>query len=275
MSEVMIKGFSIQEIEQKMMSLPQVEAEVMHKFETGKYIRELHIKQGTLIIGLHHNYIHKNNFIKGKLLILIDGQQKEITAPMSFESAPGRKIAYALEDTIWQNEYDTDIQDIELLEAMYFTKQDNLLEYQAHHFAMEGVRTETDRIDYKKCLIDLDITQDRVNELCHNEADMRPLPHGEYKVRIALSPIEGLGILATTTIHAGETIGPARIGSYRTPLGRYTNHAQFPNCEMINRDNDLYLVATKEIKGMVGGLPGEECTTDYRRTRRTIELGLK
>ena len=281
--DVVQKQYSLAEIlEQDSLKLglellkaPQADCPVLHKFENGMYIRELHMKAGTLIVGLHHNFDHINNFVKGKVIVFVNGDQLKMTAPKTFIGKAGRKVAYVVEDTIWQNIYITDIQDIALLESMYFTKPEEFLQKQAHEFALQAELTQIDREDYIQALIDLEITQDQVDELCLNEADRIPLPQYDCKVMLGLSPIEGQGIIASANIFAGETIGPARLDNMRTPLGRYTNHAKNPNAQMVNRGSDLYLVAIRDIHGMQGGLQGEEVTTDYRATISTIKNNIE
>jgi hypothetical protein len=48
-----------------------------------------------------------------------DGEKVEVVAPMTFVGKPGRKVAYILEDVIFQNIYSTDETDIEKLESMF------------------------------------------------------------------------------------------------------------------------------------------------------------
>ena len=92
------------------------------------------------------------------------------------------------------------------------------------------------------------------------------MPHGNYKMMVANSKIDGKGVFATGNLESGEIIAPARLNGKRTPAGRYTNHSKNPNSIMILRDNnDIDLVAKKVIKGCQGGNLGEEITIDYRQ----------
>jgi len=88
-------------------------------------------------------------------------------------------------------------------------------------------------------------------------------------VVVSDSPIEGRGLFATGAIASGEVIAPARIEGKRTPAGRFTNHAKSPNAKMVARtDGDIDLVAISEIKGCLGGQPGDEITVCYREAAR-------
>lgn len=121
---------NLNEIEARMLSLPQANCATFHYFSNGIYIRELHMSVGTLAIGHEHIFSHLNIFIKGKLLLMQpDGAHKELIAPKTFVSPPGRKVVYVLEDVIWQNVYPNpdNETDIEVLEDRFVKKSDNWL----------------------------------------------------------------------------------------------------------------------------------------------------
>jgi hypothetical protein len=90
-------------------------------------------------------------------------------------------------------------------------------------------------------------------------ADQIPY-HGEFKV--GASSIHGLGVFVLRQTKPGDEIGPARLGSKRTPIGRYTNHAHAPNAKMVRKGSDLYVVALSPIE------PNEEVTVDYAQVLR-------
>jgi hypothetical protein len=116
---------NLEEIESRMLTLPQANCPVFHYFAPGLYVRELHMQAGTLAIGHKQKFPHLNILIKGKILMLESGGvQKEYAAPMTFMGMPGRKVGYVLEDIIWQNIYPTDETDIEKLEDFYVEKSD-------------------------------------------------------------------------------------------------------------------------------------------------------
>ena len=260
---------NIDDIEAKMLSMPQADCSVTHKFQPGYYIREVNIPQGTLAIGHHQNYPHLNVFIKGKVMMMNDdGSTKILTAPMTFTAQPGRKIGYILEEVVWQNVYATDVKEVELLEQIYLTKSAFSGDFAAHKFAAECIAHDSDRDDYLSAIKELGYTQDQVDREVNNVEDQIDMPIGDYKCMLAISPIEGNGVFATANIAAGEVIGPSRIGFYRTPLGRYVNHAKNPNASMVQEGDNFFLVATQPIVGALGGQPGQEITINYRRAKR-------
>ena len=109
----------VEQVEAQCLRLPQVECEVTHVFPPGIYWRELSIPAGTFCIGHKHRTAHLNVMLKGRVLVLVDGVTKELSAPQRFISPPGvRKMVLALEDTIWVNvhhnpENETDIDRLE------------------------------------------------------------------------------------------------------------------------------------------------------------------
>ncbi len=256
----------ITKLEELMLKEPQAECPVTHSFLPGTYIREIRMSAGVLAIGHYHKTAHKNIFLRGKILVpKEDGSVEELVAPMEFVGQPGKKIGYILEDVVWLNIFETDEQDISTLEEMFLDKGKStpINPYKEN---------STQRIEYQRMLDDLGYKEEEVRRQSEITVDLIPLPFGTYKVAVADSPIDGKGIFATSEIKAGETIAPARLDGKRTPLGRFTNHSSNPNSKMVaDNKGDLYVVATRDICGMVGGVFGEELTTDYRETRKLVE----
>jgi hypothetical protein len=61
------------------------------------------------------------------------------------------------------------------------------------------------------------------------------------------------------------SIAPMRLNGKRTPAGYLVNHSKTPNCIVVfNTNEDIYLIADKQIEGMCGGVLGDELTIDYR-----------
>lgn len=105
------------QIEAKLLELPQIDCPVLHHFGFGVYIREVRMPAGSLILGHRHRNAHTNILVSGRLKFLNEGGEVvELTAPAVIKSNPGRKLAFILEDTIWQNVYATEERDIETLE---------------------------------------------------------------------------------------------------------------------------------------------------------------
>ena len=89
----------------------------------------------------------------------------------------------------------------------------------------------------------------------------KPLPNG---ITIKESPIEGLGLFATEDIPANTVIGKIHVpnekeenGYFRTPLGGFGNHSDFPNCEFYKDDDYIKLRTIRHIN------IGHELTAEY------------
>jgi hypothetical protein len=117
---------------------------------------------------------------------------------------------------------------------------------------------DADRADFDEVLVSLGYTPETVQVEVENEDDQMELPEGMYKVKIGVSPIQGRGVIATAPIEAGEAIGFSKVGFFRTPLGRFTNHSKEPNGEMQQVGENYLLVATKDVQ------TDDEITVDYR-----------
>ena len=72
------------------------------------------------------------------------------------------------------------------------------------------------------------------------------------------SPIHGKGIFASYDISKGLVIGIGYFNNNRTILGRYINHSPFNNAKFYYKDQDVILLAEKDI------IKGEEILVNYR-----------
>ena len=110
----------------------QVEIPVTHHFGPGIYIREIAVPANTLIIGHAHKGPCMNMLLKGVMRVMgPDGEPKTIEAPFVFTSGPGRKVAYVIEDAVFQNIWATDETDLDRLEELLIEKSDFWLEHDA------------------------------------------------------------------------------------------------------------------------------------------------
>lgn len=254
------KKQAIEDAVEVVLGCEQAECPVTHTFGPGTYTRELRMKAGTFIIGHCHTHEHLNIFVQGKIAMMSDdGSVQEMSAPMTFIGKPGHKVCLVLEDTIWINVHATDKTDVSEIEKDIYTKSDRvnqllidagstMLSYSNEH--------------YKKTITDMGFTEEQVREISETD-NLRELPFGTYKIEVSESNIQGKGLFATSSILQGEEIAPARIGDKRTIAGRYTNHSEFPNAEMVSKGPDVYLIAKTDIQGCKGGLDGDEITVDY------------
>ena len=122
------------------LDLPQLDVPTIHHFGPGIYIREITMPAGSLVIGREHRGEGMNMVLKGRL-IMVDGSGsgtfRDLTGPALFNSPPGRKAMFCIEETtlqnIWPNpdgETDTDV-----LEARFSIKSEAWL---AHHAKKEA-----------------------------------------------------------------------------------------------------------------------------------------
>lgn len=258
---------NVEKIELELLREEQIECPVVHRFGPGVYIRELSVKAGTFMIGHHHKTDYTDIMLKGVVKVVKDnGSVETIRAPYMAVGNPGRKIGWVVEDMVWLNIFPTEERDVEKLEEMLLDKSDGWKHNDAIRRDTGKIMREEDRDDFKKMLAEIGVDESTVRTQSENKLDQIPMPYGAWSFKIDKSPIEGQGVFATANIGDGESIGPARISGMRTPLGRFTNHSKNPNAVMIeNSKGDVYLFATGNISGSVGGYNGEEITIDYRQ----------
>jgi hypothetical protein len=256
---------SVEEAEVAMLPMPQVDCPVTHYFGPGIAIREVFLPAGTLAVGHKQKFAQLNIMLRGKVVMLQDdGTLRTVSAPLIYTGQPGRKIGYALEDTVWQNVYATDLTDADAVEAAFIEKSDAWQEHQLADLAERQFGRAADRQDFQCLLIEYGIPEDVVRTQSENTDDQISVINGH--TRIHDSAIEGKGLFVTAPVKAGEVIMPARIAGKRTQAGRYVNHSLTPNAKMVLRENgDIDLVAVCDLSGCKGGSVGEELTVDYRQ----------
>jgi len=109
--------------------MPQVDVNTKHYFGPSIYIREVTMPAGAVVIGKPHRKEHMCVMLQGRMIIVdADGNKKELVAPMTFVGGAGRKVAYILETTVFQNILATEETDIEVLENMLVDNTQPMLE---------------------------------------------------------------------------------------------------------------------------------------------------
>ena len=127
----------IEKLERVHLTLDQVDCDLVHRFSRGVYLREIHMPAGTFIIGQQHKTTHFNIILKGSAAVHIDGEERIISAPCTFESGPGvRKVLLILEDMIWQTVHVTNETDLGVLEELLIEKSESYLEHEANQLAL-------------------------------------------------------------------------------------------------------------------------------------------
>lgn len=265
---------AIDAISGKMLQMPQAECPIKHYLGAGIYIREITIEAGAFSVGHYQNFEHMNQLVKGRVLMLEqDGTTKEYVAPMTFLYREGNKSGYILEEMVWQNIYPNpdNETDLEVLENRFVTKNKVWKEQDKIQRDLDYLKHQIDRDDYKKMLIDLNVTHEQVLKESEVESNLIPFSQDIHNVRVSKSEIQGKGLFAQSPIKKNEIIAPARLNNMRTPAGRYTNHSLNPNAKAVTLNNNVYLVANRDIKGCHGGDSGEEITLDYRQINKLVK----
>jgi quercetin dioxygenase-like cupin family protein len=91
---------AIAALEDQMAKFPQVEQPLTHHFNEGQYAREIFNPKGSLIVTKTHKQGNFSFIPTGRLLVISEEGQKELSAGQFFATKPGTKrLIYALEDT--------------------------------------------------------------------------------------------------------------------------------------------------------------------------------
>jgi hypothetical protein len=237
------------------MDLPQADCPVAHYFGPGTYIRQVTFPEGIFAVGHKQRFEQMNIFVAGRVaMVQPDGSLKELRAPMIFNGGPGQKMGIILETVTWLNVYPNpdDCRDIDILEGRYIDKEGPWTE--ADH---SEDRSE-DQADYEKISAEVDKLFD--------DMEYVDLPDAYASViTVRQSQIHGKGIFASWPWPGDTIISPMTIESKPTILKKYLNHSADPNAKIIQTpNNELILMATRDIAGCRGGDQGEEITIDYR-----------
>ena len=115
------------EIESNLLALPQVECPIAHHFGGSIYMREMSAPAGTVILGHEHKHPHMCVLLKGSMRVQNEnGTTSDLTAPLTFEAKPGRKLALTLTDVVFLNVHpnEDEERDITKLEERWITKSE-------------------------------------------------------------------------------------------------------------------------------------------------------
>ena len=103
--------------------LAQVDLKHIDYFSHGLYARELFIPKGITLVGKLHKYPQMNILSKGSLKVSVDGEIRLLEAPAVICSPAGTKrIAYALEDTVWVTIHATNETDVDKIEQQFIAQ---------------------------------------------------------------------------------------------------------------------------------------------------------
>lgn len=119
----------VEQLLSQVQEMPQVDCQTKHYFGPSLYVREVTMPAGAVVIGKPHLTEHLCIMLQGRMIVVdSDGNRKELVAPLTFIGSRGRKVAYILETTVFQNIYATDETDIEKLENMFVDNSQPMLE---------------------------------------------------------------------------------------------------------------------------------------------------
>lgn len=111
-------------VEEFMLEQEQVDCPVEHHFGPGIYIREVFFPAGIYVMGHAHKKPTMNILLKGKMAVMVNGAAKVIEGPYIFNSEPGRKFAYVIEDCVFQNILATEETDLKKIEEIFIDTSD-------------------------------------------------------------------------------------------------------------------------------------------------------
>jgi len=98
----------VDDLEQSMLSVPQSTVGIREFFAPGLYCREMTVKKGDVVVGAVHRAESQVVLSVGRLRLVTDEGTVEISAPHIRKCVPGTKnAAYALEDSVWTNIFET------------------------------------------------------------------------------------------------------------------------------------------------------------------------
>lgn len=119
---------NLDQVEEYMLTLPQIDCPVEHHFSPGVCVRERLMPAGAFILGHKHKFPNMNMIVSGRCVVMMNGELLEITAPYMFVGEPCRKVIYAIDDTVWLNVFHTDLTSVEEIEAHFIDKSPAYLE---------------------------------------------------------------------------------------------------------------------------------------------------
>ena len=108
-------------LEAEMKKLPQIDIPVKHYFSDGMYAREITVPQGAIITGVIHKYPQINILSKGRIIVNVGEELKEIEASFTVASPAGiKRAAIAVTECIWTTIVHTYLTDVDQIEKKFF-----------------------------------------------------------------------------------------------------------------------------------------------------------
>ena len=253
-------------LQEQLLRLPQADIVTMHSFRPGFYERTIVIPPWTVLTGAEHKTAYQVRIGKGTIAVNVDdGSVKIMSAPAVFGAEIGiqRALHSFEEEVIWTDIYPNhdNCRDIEELERrLIVIPEIGLIDNHAHRERLRAVA------DYSTFLTQIGMSQPDMDKIVENEDDQIDMPEGCF-VEVKPSKIHGNGLFATKDFKVGELICLGRINGKRTPAGRYMNHSTNANAVFDKVNDDLNVVALRDI------YVGEEILVNYRTSIR-VNFGI-
>lgn len=229
-------------------TVEQVVPPVEHYHTKDQYARRIFVKGGTGIITKVHKTEHITVALKGRCTVVDEnGVKSEVVAPSVFVTKPGTwRAVYAHDDVEWVTVHVCSLSNLsDIEEALVCDSQE-----------------EFDKEDYERVLVEYNMNERMARLVSENPRTQTEAPSDETGTYIGESTRQGMGVFANRDFEPGEFLGTVRIGTLRTPIGRYTNHSANPNCEFRIGGKGLEAYAVKPINA------GQEITVCYRLARK-------
>lgn len=100
-----------------------MQVDVQHNFSDGLYAKEIFIPKGCFILQHKHEYSHLSILAKGKVLVGVNDDVEEYTAPACINIVAHAKHGIqALEDSVWYCIHATDETDINSIDEVLIEK---------------------------------------------------------------------------------------------------------------------------------------------------------
>lgn len=215
---------------------------VNHYFTDGMYCRETFTHAGTMLVGATHKKSCFNILTEGIVVVSNGEVETKVKAPQIFVSSPGsQKLGYCLTDTIMVNVFNVEATTVEEAEKELYEEDLGVLHANA---------------DYKALLVEFKYTEEMAQK--DVQADNVIETTGDFELKP--SKINGIGVFATKDLPKGTELGLAKIGDKRTTLGRWVNHSNKKNSQVI----DDMAVTLQDIP------KGAEILYNYRDTLKGL-----
>lgn len=124
---------AIENLEKRMLGMPQTEVPVTHTFAGDNYVRSIVLREGLIATGKVHRHSTIHLVLEGSMTVVTEfGGRREVSAGDIFVAPAGNKMCgIAHEDTIWATTHTTKLRDIEAIERELCFSDDELPSFYA------------------------------------------------------------------------------------------------------------------------------------------------